>query len=93
MSVLYIMKDGGSYQELAVTPENTRKYIESVPLYGDDDDLLFWSRDKVREMQEQNFKRQMEWIWDGYDYYKRLFEAEGIEQGDIQSLDDQEKFL
>jgi phenylacetate-coenzyme A ligase PaaK-like adenylate-forming protein len=91
MSVLYIPKEDGTYEKVPVTPENTRRYIESIPLYRDDDDPTFWPREKIREMQDQMFRRQMEWIWDGHDYYKRVFKEQGIEPGDIQSLDDLEK--
>lgn len=92
MSVLYIPRDDGTYEKVPVTPENTRRYIESIPLYRDDDDPTFWPQEKIREMQDQMFRRQMEWVWDGHEYYKRVFKEKGIEPGDIQSLDDLEKF-
>jgi len=91
MSVLYILQPDGSLEKVPVTPENTKRYIESIPLYREDDDPSFWPQEKIREMQDQNFRRQMDWIWDGHDYYKRVFKEEGIEPGDIQSLDDLEK--
>lgn len=91
MSVLYILQDDGSTEKVPVTPENTQRYIQSIPLYKEDDDPTFWPREKILEMQNENFQRQMEWIWDGSDFYKRLFEKEGIKPGDIQSLDDLEK--
>jgi phenylacetate-coenzyme A ligase PaaK-like adenylate-forming protein len=91
MSVLYISKEDGTYEKVPVTPENTRRYIESIPLYRDDDDPVFWPKEKIYEMQNQLFKRQMEWVWDGHDFYKRKFRELGIEPGDIQSLEDLEK--
>jgi phenylacetate-CoA ligase len=91
MSVIYIPKDDGTYEKVPVTPENTQRYIKSIPLYAEDDDPCFWSHDRIRAMQDEMLKRQMEWVWDGHDYYKRMFAANGIEQGDIQSVDDLEK--
>jgi phenylacetate-coenzyme A ligase PaaK-like adenylate-forming protein len=91
MSVLYIPKPDGTSEKVLVTPENTRRYIESIPLYRDDDDPLFWPQEKIDEMQNQNFRRQMEWVWDGHDYYKKVFKESGIKPEDIQSLDDLEK--
>ena len=92
MGVLYIPKGDDTCEKVPVTPENTRRYIESIPLYRDDtDDPVFWPMEKIREMQNEMFKRQMEWVWDGSDYYKRHFKENGIEPGDIQTLDDLEK--
>ncbi len=91
MSLLFIQKPDGTFGKLPVTPENTRRYIESIPLYRDDDDPLFWSQEQIRDMQNRNFMRQMEWVWDGHAYYKRVFSEQGIEPGDIKSLEDLEK--
>ena len=91
MSVLYIPRDDGTYEKVPVTPENTQRYIRSIPLYAEDDDPTFWSQDRIRAMQDELFKRQMEWVWDGHDYYRRVFAERGMEKGDIQTLDDLEK--
>jgi phenylacetate-CoA ligase len=91
MSVIYIPAEDGTYQKVPVTPENTQRYIQSMPLYAEDDDPTFWSQDKIRAMQDEMFKRQMEWVWDGHDYYKRMFAENGIAQGDLQTIDDLEK--
>lgn len=91
MSVLYIPKEDGSYEKVPVTPENTQRYIRSIPHYAEDDDPSFWSHDRIRAMQDELFKRQMEWVWDGHDFYKRMFAAHGIEPGDLQTIDDLER--
>ena len=91
MSVLYIRQSDGSFEKVPVTPENTQRYIQSVDLYREDDDPTFWSQDKIRDMQDPLFKRQMEWVWDGHDFYKSLFKENGIEPGDLTTLDDLEK--
>lgn len=91
MSVLYISKGDGTYQKAPVTPENTQRFIASNPLYREDDDPSFWPHEKIKEMQNRAFKRQMEWVWDGHPYYKEVLPANGIQPGDIQGLDDLEK--
>ncbi len=91
MSVLYIRQPDGSHEKVPVTPENTRSYIESIPLYAEDDDPLFWPADRVREMQDEMLNRELDWVFEGHDYYKRTFKDGGIERGDIKGLDDLEK--
>lgn len=88
---MYIQQADGSIEQVPVTPENTRRYIESIPLYRDDDDPTFWSAEKIHEAQDAAFKRQMEWVWEGHDYYKALFKEKGLERGDIAGIDDLEK--
>ena len=91
MSVLYIPRGNGEVEEAPVTPENTRRYIDSIPLYRDDDAPLFWPREKIDAMQNEMFKRQMEWVWEGHDFYKRSFKENGIKPEHIQGLDDLDK--
>jgi len=77
MSVIYLPR-GDGYETVPVTPENTRRYIESMPLYREDDDPSFWPQEKIRGMQDSNFRRQMELVWQGSDYYKKVFALEKI---------------
>lgn len=92
MSVLYIPTGKkGEHEKVPVTPENTRRYIQSHPLYAADDDPVFWGRERIHAMQNENFLRQMELVWEGSEYYRTRFAESGIEPGDIRSLDDLEK--
>lgn len=92
MSVMFIQQPDGTYEQVPVTPENTRRYIDSIPLYRDDvDDPTFWSWDRIHDLQDTMFKRQMGLVWEGSDYYKSLFKENGIEPGDITGIDDLEK--
>jgi len=91
MSVMFIQQSDGTYEQVPVTPENTRRYIDSIPIYREDDDPTFWSQDKIHDLQDTMFKRQMELVWEGHDYYRSLFKENGIEPGDITGIDDLEK--
>lgn len=91
MSVLYIPAGEGKYEKVPVTPENTRRYIESIPLYAQDDDPTFWSQDRIYAMQNELFLKQLDLVFEGHDYYKRKFAELGLERGDIQGLEDLEK--
>ena len=55
MSVLYISRHDGTFEKAPVTPENTRRFLDSIPLYREDDDPSFWPRDKIEEMQNEAF--------------------------------------
>lgn len=91
MSVLYVSTGKNAYEKVPVTPENTRRYIDSIPLYAADDDPVFWSQDRIYAMQNENFARQMDLVWEGSEYYRKKFAAAGLQPGDIRDLGDLEK--
>ena len=45
-------------------------------------------REKLRELQLKKFKRIMEWAYGNSPFYRSLYQAAGIEPGDIRTLDD-----
>ncbi|EEG79024.1 phenylacetate--CoA ligase family protein [Dethiobacter alkaliphilus] len=46
------------------------------------------SRDRLQEVQLKRLKKTVERVYNSVPHYRRVFQAEGIEPGDIQSLDD-----
>ena len=59
---------------------------------------LYWnreaecmSRDRLQEVQLKRLKKTVERVYNSVPHYRRVFQAEGIEPGDIQHLDDLSK--
>jgi len=90
--MLRIRNSDGSRIVLEVTPENTRKMIESEPLYAaDKDDPTFKPLDEIRAIQNANLVRQIERVMDGSAYYRELFKKEKIDPEKIRTVDDLER--
>ena len=49
------------------------------------------SREKIREIQNEKLKKQVQHVWDNVPYYRKKMEAKGITPADIQSIDDLHK--
>ena len=47
--------------------------------------------EKLRDVQESKFLKQLEYIWERSPFYRKKFETRGIERGDIQGLKDLHK--
>ncbi len=84
------MRDAdGSAILLETTPENTRRVIESEPMFAADvDDPNFMPPEEIRALQNRNLCRQLERVCDGGAFYKELFKREKIDPGKIRTVDD-----
>lgn len=49
------------------------------------------SREKIREIQNEKLKKQVQHVWDNVPYYRKKMEAKGITPADIRSIDDLHK--
>ena len=70
------------------TPEKWRAFIDSVPMYRDDDDPAFWPDEKLQTRRDELLQRQMGWLASGSAHYQAKFEAAGVDPTKIASTDD-----
>lgn len=72
-----------------VTPEQTKIFLESVPLYREDkENPHFLPYDHIKKMQSEKLKIQLQRVAEGSAYYQRLFKENNINIDDINSTDD-----
>ncbi len=70
------------------TPERVRAFIESVPLYADDDDPTFWPEARVTARQTELLSRQMGWLAEASPFYRQRFADAAIDPASITTTDD-----
>jgi phenylacetate-CoA ligase len=70
------------------TPGGVRAFIESVPLYHEDDDPSFWPDERLFLQRNQLLQRQSGWLEQASPYYRAKFKQWGLHSQDIQTLDD-----
>ena len=47
-----------------------------------------WPREKLRELQDQQLRRMVHYVYEHIPFYRTMFHNEGIEPGDIRSVED-----
>ncbi|MCR4797550.1 MAG: phenylacetate--CoA ligase [Lachnospiraceae bacterium] len=55
------------------------------------EDIECMPREKLRELQSEKLKKQVQHVWDHVPYYRKKMEEKGVSPADIQSIDDLHK--
>ena len=55
------------------------------------EDIECMPREKLRELQSEKLKKQVQHVWDHVPYYRKKMEGKGVSPADIQSIDDLHK--
>jgi len=70
------------------SPEKWRAFIDSVPLYRDDDDPAYWANERLQERRNELLQRQMGWLAAGSAFYQKQFADAGVDPDSIKTTDD-----
>lgn len=71
-----------------VTPERTREFLESIPIFTETTKVQFLSSEEMKEIQNANLCKQMERVKEASNYYKKLFKKNKIDPDKIKIVDD-----